>query len=174
MFSAREGVMKKLIIITGPVGVGKTTVSKKVCNKLGRCAFIDGDWCLDIHPFVGNKETKTMAINNILHMIKNYYLCSECDIVVVGWVMSENTVDKIILGISDTDFKIYNFVLTCSKNALIDRWKKDTVTEWRNDEELNNSIKSFDNYNQRKKPYLIDTSNISADIVADKVIEKLL
>jgi Shikimate kinase len=50
--------MKKLVIINGPMGVGKSTVGKIFCDKLGRAAFIDGDWCLDIHPFVGNKETK--------------------------------------------------------------------------------------------------------------------
>lgn len=30
-------------------------------------AFIDGDWCMDLHPFVGNKETRDMAVNNILN-----------------------------------------------------------------------------------------------------------
>ena len=27
---------------------------------------------MDIHPFVGNRETKAMAVDNILHMIGNY------------------------------------------------------------------------------------------------------
>jgi hypothetical protein len=40
-------------------------------------ASIDGDWCMDIHPFVGNRETKTMAVDNILHMVGNYRRCSE-------------------------------------------------------------------------------------------------
>lgn len=65
-----EATVKKIIIVNGPMGVGKTTVGKLICNKLGRAAFIDGDWCLDIHPFVGNKETKAMAIDNILYMAK--------------------------------------------------------------------------------------------------------
>ena len=68
----------KVIIINGPMGVGKTTVGKYIAEKYTGTAFIDGDWCLDIHPFVGNRETKIMAIDNILHMIDNYKKCSIC------------------------------------------------------------------------------------------------
>ena len=80
--------MKKLIIINGPMGVGKTTTGKIVCDQLGRAAFIDGDWCLDIHPFVGNEETRAMAVDNIIHLAKNYYRCSACDAVVLSWIIS--------------------------------------------------------------------------------------
>jgi len=83
------------------MGVGKTTVGTALCDTLGRAAFIDGDWCLDIHPFVGNRETKNMAVDNILHMVRNYQVCGECDFVVLSWVMSENTVRKISAGAVD-------------------------------------------------------------------------
>lgn len=158
-------------MITGPMGVGKTTVGKKLSDTLGRTAFIDGDWCLDIHPFVGNKETKNMAIDNILHMVKNYYFCSECDTIVLGWVMSINTKNKIFSGLSAIDLKIFDFTLICNEKSLIERWNKDIYTEWRNDEELKNSLKSFEDYNNHKNTNLIDTSNISADITVNKIIE---
>lgn len=166
--------MKRFVIINGPMGVGKTTVGKILCDKLGHAAFIDGDWCLDIHPFVGNKETEAMAIDNIIHMARNYYHCSESDTIVVSWIISEQNTNKIIEGVSNLNFQIYNIVLTCSKEALIDRWKKDTVTEWRNDEKwLSQSINSLDNFNEFESGYVIDTSNSSADLVADKIIEEM-
>ena len=129
---------------------------------------------MDIHPFVGNKETKAMAIDNILYMIKNYYFCSECDSVVVGWVMSENTINKIISGILGMQFQVFSFVLICTIEALTDRWGKDTITEWRNDDELSRSIESLESYNLQKVPYLIDTSTISADKVAEIIISKIM
>ena len=58
----------KVIIINGPMGVGKTTAGKLIAEKNPGTAFIDGDWCMDLHPFVGNRETKAMAVDNILHM----------------------------------------------------------------------------------------------------------
>ena len=35
--------MAKLYIITGPAGVGKSTVTKKLAEKLGKCAVLEGD-----------------------------------------------------------------------------------------------------------------------------------
>ena len=48
----------KVIVINGPMGVGKTTVGKRIAEKVPGTAFIDGDWCMDLHPFVGNLETR--------------------------------------------------------------------------------------------------------------------
>ena len=79
----------KVIIINGPMGVGKTTAGKLIAEKNPGTAFIDGDWCMDIHPFVGNRETKAMAVDNILHMIGNYGRCSACRTVVLVWLMDD-------------------------------------------------------------------------------------
>jgi len=170
-----EKFMKKFILINGPMGVGKSTVSRKVCEMLGRAAFIDGDWGLNIFPFVGNAETKTMAIDNILHMVKNYHKCSECDTVILSWIMSGHMINEIILGLYDVDFQIYNIVLTCSKESLMNRWQKDVGNRWRNDINLIASMKSIDSdFTERaEKHFLIETSAISADIVAKKIIEMI-
>ena len=66
----------RVIIINGPMGVGKAVTGKRIAEKKTGTAFIDGDWCMDIHPFVRNRETKAMTIDNILHMIGNYSSCS--------------------------------------------------------------------------------------------------
>ena len=59
----------RVIIINGPMGVGKTVTGKHIAEKNPGTAFIDGDWCMDIHPFVGNRETKAMAVDNILQIM---------------------------------------------------------------------------------------------------------
>ena len=91
-----EVVFMKVIVINGPMGVGKTATGKYIAEKIPGTAFIDGDWCMDIHPFVGNRETKTMAVDNILHMIGNYQRCSECSMVVLAWLMDDPWVQKSI------------------------------------------------------------------------------
>ena len=162
--------MKRFYLITGPMGVGKTTVGKRLCDVLGKSAFIDGDWCLDIHPFVGNKETKNMAIDNIIYLVKNYLKCSECDSIVLSWVMSDNTIRKIMNEISECNVKACSITLMCNENSLRERWNNDTITEWRNEEELRNSILSLNEYKHRKETFSIDTSNMSIESVVKRII----
>lgn len=57
--------MLTLYMISGVMGVGKTTVSQSLKNKLPNCVFLDGDWCWDMHPFQVTQETKAMVIENI-------------------------------------------------------------------------------------------------------------
>ena len=165
--------MKKFIIINGPMGVGKTVTGKLLCDKIGRTAFIDDDWCLDIHPFIGNKETKSMAIDNIIHMTKNYNICSECDTIVLSWIMSENSIEKIFYGLKDIELKRNCITLICDKETLIERWKNDKIVEWRNDEWLNESIKSIEDFKRRINKDLVDNSKMSIDDVINKIIEKI-
>ena len=64
--------MKKLIIIGGTMGVGKTTTGQALKKFLPRCAFLDGDWCWDMEPFVVTDETRAMVMDNITHLLRNF------------------------------------------------------------------------------------------------------
>ena len=155
----------KVIIINGPMGVGKTTVGKYIADTHEATAFIDGDWCMDIHPFVGNRETRAMAVDNILHLIKNYKNCSMCKMVVLVWLMDDEWVYKSITdGIADMNLDIHGITLICSKDELISRWKNDNKCEWRTDEWLDVSIRSLDYFSLRDN--CIDTTDLSVSQVA--------
>ena len=102
----------KVIILNGPMGVGKTTVGKYIADQNPETAFIDGDWCMDIHPFIGNQETKAMAVDNILHMIGNYQKCSVCSMVVVVWLMDEPwVIQRITEGLAALQAEMKNVAL---------------------------------------------------------------
>ena len=57
--------MKKLYLIGGTMGVGKTTTCQVLKTKLDKSVFLDGDWCWDMHPFMVNEETKKLVLENI-------------------------------------------------------------------------------------------------------------
>ena len=159
----------KVIIINGPLGVGKTTVGKYIAEKYTGTAFIDGDWCLDIHPFVGNRETKTMAIDNILHLIDNYRKCSICKMIVLVWLMDEQWVyQKVVDGISDMELEAKSFTLVCDKNTLVNRWENDKICEWRTNEWPEVSLKSLSFFSSLGN--CIDTSGLTIDMVADMIM----
>ena len=43
--------MKRLFIIGGTMGVGKSTVCQELKTMLPNSVFLDGDWCWDSRPF---------------------------------------------------------------------------------------------------------------------------
>ncbi len=63
---------KKLIIINGVMGVGKTTICKVLYKKLNNSFWLDGDNCWMMNPFVVNEENKAMVLDNIVHVLNNF------------------------------------------------------------------------------------------------------
>ena len=159
----------KVIVINGPMGVGKTTVGKYIADKNPGTAFIDGDWCMDIHPFVGNRETKAMAVNNILHMVGNYQRCSVCSMVVLAWLMDDpRVIQSITEGLADLRAEVKSVTLICGREDLIRRWKQDRDCEWRTDEWLDVSLKSLPGFASMDNT--IDTSNLTVGQIAEIVM----
>ena len=160
----------KVIILNGPMGVGKTTVGKYIADQNPGTAFIDGDWCMDIHPFVGNRETRAMAIDNILHMIRNYQDCSVCSMVVLVWLMDDpEVVRRITEGLAALQAEVKYVTLLCDRDNLIRRWKNDQGCEWRTDDWLDISLKSLSGFAAMENG--IDTSGLSVDRIADMVMK---
>ncbi len=160
----------KVIVLNGPMGVGKTTVGKLIAEKAPGTAFIDGDWCLDLHPFVGNRETKEMAIDNILHMIGNYRKCSACKMVVLVWLMDDSWVlERIIDGITALEAEVQYVTLACGRESLIRRWKEDRQCEWRTDRWLEISLASLPRFAEMENR--INTDGLSAEEIADMILQ---
>ena len=160
----------KVYIINGPMGVGKTVTGKCIAEKNPGTAFIDGDWCMDIHPFVGNRETKAMAVDNILHMIGNYAKCSECKMVVLVWLMDDPWVLRSILdGLAALRAEVRSVTLVCDRETLVRRWRNDRDCEWRTDRWLEASLASLPYFSSM--PDAVDTGGLSVDQAADRIME---
>lgn len=161
----------KVIVINGPMGVGKTAAGRLIAEKLPGTAFIDGDWCMDLHPFVGSRETREMAVDNILHMIGNYRKCSVCRRVVLVWLMDDAWVRRRFAeGISALQAEERNFTLLCGREELIHRWKNDRECEWRTEEWLEISLKSLPQFAAMEN--IICTDGLTAEQVADRIIRE--
>lgn len=167
----RELQGMKVIVLNGPMGVGKTAVGKAIAEKHPGTAFIDGDWCMDIHPFVGNRETKAMAVDNILHMTANYRNCSACDMVVLAWLMDDEWVRRAIMeGLVAQQAEARLVTLTCDRGTLVSRWKNDRDCEWRTDRWLEASLASLPAFAAMENP--VDTAGLSAGQVAELILNR--
>ena len=161
----------KVIILNGPMGVGKTAAGTYIADSNPGTALIDGDWCMDIHPFVASRETKTMAIDNILHMTGNYLKCSACSMVVLVWLMDDPWVlQRITEGISAMQAEVKYVTLVCSEESLVSRWNNDRLCGWRTEEWLKVSLRSLPGFRAMDNP--IDTSNLSAAQTAERIMRE--
>ena len=64
--------MKRLILIGGAMGVGKSTTSAALLHLLPEAVFLDGDWCWQMDPFRVTEPRKEMVLDNISHLLNNF------------------------------------------------------------------------------------------------------
>ncbi len=104
-------------------------------------------------------------------MISNYQKCSECKMVVLGWLMDDQWVLRSIMdGLYALQMEVKSVTLTCSRDALIRRWKDDQNCEWRTDHWLEISLASLPFFSSMKD--VIDTSELSVDQIADRIMNQ--
>lgn len=150
--------MKKLIMINGTMGVGKTTVSQQLKHKLPNSVFLDGDWCWDASPFIVNDETKNMVHNNISTLLQNFLTCSVYDHILFCWVMDEQSIIDDILKELDAEYELFIFTLLCDNPSLVQRLQKDVENGLRKVEVIERSLERNKKY-QDMDTIHIDVSN---------------
>ncbi|WP_059053904.1 AAA family ATPase [Paenibacillus senegalimassiliensis] len=161
--------MKQLIIINGPAGIGKTTVSKKLYQSLERSVWLDGDWCWMMNPWVITEENKKMVESNIVYLLRNYLSNSTFDYIIFNWVLHrEEIMQRLLNSISDFEFRLTPITLTCSAEALRERM----LLDHRTDDQIETSC-----YRQRlyeeMETYKIDTTKMNVDETIMEIMEQI-
>ena len=161
--------MKRLFIIGGTMGVGKSTVSQILKKKLPNSVFLDGDWCWDASPFKVTNETKEMVIRNICAVLNNFLKCSVYENVIFCWVMHEQSIiDTIISGLDTERSRIISVSLLCSEQELVQRLQKDVKAGIRTSDVIARSVQRIPMY-QKLNTIKVDTSGKSAAEVAQEI-----
>lgn len=118
--------MKKLIFISGTMGVGKSTVSERLYRELDDAVYLDGDWCWKMHPFVVSEENKRMVLENIAFLLRQFLENPSFQYVVFCWVMQEEAIAKELLRrLEGCAYELYRFKLVCNPDALRARLQSD-------------------------------------------------
>lgn len=111
--------MKRLYLIGGTMGIGKTTVCRELQKRSDRCVFLDGDWCWDMHPFQVTEETKRMVMDNICFLLNNFLKCSAYETVLFCWVMHEQSIlDEILERLNLNDCRVTAISLIGTEEEL--------------------------------------------------------
>lgn len=162
--------MKKLIIINGTMGVGKTATCKELNKKLENSVWLDGDWCWMMNPFVVNEENKQMVLDNITYILKNFINNSSFQYVIFNWVIQYEEIFNMILSqLSDLEFHVIKITLTCSEKRLKERIELDIKNNLREEECISASLERFPLY-KNMNTIKIDNSDISISDTVQRII----
>lgn len=154
--------MSKLYIITGPAGVGKSTISRKIAEKSNKSVLIEGDEIY--HQVVGGYVPAWKDGNHLdifwkicINTIKTY-LENDYD-VVFNYIINPENLEKIKLAFSNFSIK-FTVLMVDEKTLLLRDSLRDEDCQMKERcVILLNNFKSR-NYNENN---ILDTSNLSVE-----------
>lgn len=162
--------MKKLYLIGGTMGVGKTSVSQCIKRELPNAVFLDGDWCWDADPFQITEETKEMVIDNICYLLNHFVRCSAYENIIFCWVMHEQSIiDTILDQVDTTDCVVKIVSLMAGKETLTERITKDVVSGSRSADVLERSLARLPLY-QSINSVKVETDGKAVRDIAKEII----
>jgi broad-specificity NMP kinase len=163
--------VKKLIIINGTMGVGKSTVCNILLDKLEPSVYLDGDWCWNMNPFIISEENKAMVISNITHLLKSYLNNSGYQYIVFCWVIHQADIfDLILKPLQDLDFELYKISLVCSQAALRGRLEIDVQKGLRAADLIDRSLQRLELY-EKMDTVKLDVSTLTPEQAAMEIIK---
>jgi cytidylate kinase len=166
--------MKRLILVCGANGIGKSTACRSLAQALDYSAYIDSDWCRVMHPFTFNPETIHIIKSNIVAMMTNYFQSSFIENVIFqyGFHGPRKQIFSEILKELDNHGISYQFcpiLLKCDAPENIARMKKDGRDEERIQRALQNTRDIYDIYDYP----CIDTTHLSVSQTVDQMLKIL-
>ena len=162
---------KKLIIINGTMGVGKSATCNKLYKKLENSVWLDGDWCWMMNPFIVNEENKKMVQHNIAYILRNFLSNTSYEYIIFDWVIHlEEIFDAILEKLSDLKFTVIKITLICSEESLKKRISNDVENGLRDEECINRSLGRLKLY-KPMNTIKVDTTNMTILETVDKIIK---
>ena len=167
-----ESTAKRLIVVNGPMGVGKTAVCRQLVRLCAPAAFLDGDWCWMLEPFAVTPQTKALVLSNIAHMLESYGRCTACRTVVFCWVMqTPDIVQQVLRRLPAGMFVPKLVTLTASREALTARVEKDIGAGLRGADAVARALCYREAY--AWAPCVVDTTRLSPGEAAQAVLAVL-
>lgn len=161
--------MKKLIIINGVMGVGKTTIGQLLLKQLPFAIWLDGDWCWMMDPFVVNDATKKMVLDNITYQLNNFLKQSQFQNIIFNWVIDEEEIYHEILSRLTGGYEVYKITLMASEETITTRIQKDVENGLRSMDVIARSIKKIKKY-QALDSIKVDTDNKDVHAICKEII----
>lgn len=165
--------MKKLIILTGPAGVGKNTIATEFAALVERCAIVDVDTIRQMltkphnAPWEGEegKKQQILGAKNAIELAENF-LEDDCDVMILDVVTNE-TAKRYREGSSDHGLKIV-LLLPSLQTILQRNANRSPKISEQEIRELYTWQENLTDYDQK-----IDNSELSAKDLAQRIYSQI-
>ena len=162
--------MKRLILILGPNGVGKSSVSLALLQALPHSAYVDSDWCRMMNPPPTTAGELTAVRHNLLALMRNYFECPGIETVIFpyGFHGHRRQLFTQLLDAlrRDIRFLLCPVVLECSEAENLRRMRADGRDEARIARALDNSRGIYEN-----EPYpRLDVTDLTVAETAERIL----
>lgn len=163
--------MKKLILICGPNGVGKSTACRALTERMENTAYVDSDWCRCMHPFSFTDETVGIVASNMLTMLTNYFRCSYIENVVFQYGfhgVRRLIFDDVLAGLhaAGIEYAFRPVILDCSEEENVRRMTRDGRDGERIERAVRNTREIYEQYDYPR----IDTTRLTAEETVDRIL----
>lgn len=165
--------MKDLVLLGGPMGVGKTTAGRLLRDKLAPAFFLDGDWCWDMSPFDPSEGRRRMVVENIAHLLGAFLDDPGAGAVVFCWVMDRPEIPRAVLApLAGREFRLWHFSLVASPEELARRIRGDMARGLRGPDAVERSLARLPRYGALDA-ITIDTTALTPEETAEDLKRRI-
>jgi len=164
-----------IILLNGPLGVGKTEVAWKLIEKFERAVMLDGDYLGAVHPFeIYDKQRVAYLYETICHVARFHVEHGWKNLVVDYVFETPESLAQLRRALSEIDEVTYAYRLTCSAEEIARRIRlrgnsDPAFLDW----ELQRfrELQAIQDRNARRGDlgFVIDTTGFSIEEVADAI-----
>ncbi len=159
--------MKKLVLLGGPTGVGKTTALRNLQGRFDGGALLDADDVWRVGSRLAIPQNRSIAIRNVTNAMRGYFE-ADCDLGIVSWVFARPELyEPVIDSLTEYVDTIQQLYLVADPETLEvrlrERGEPDRIEYALSRLELIRSL-----------PFTkVDTTHLSADRVADRISQEI-
>jgi broad-specificity NMP kinase len=161
-----------IIILTGPIGSGKTETSWELLKIFNNMIFLDCDWFAAMQPFSWNKKSDVVMVYQALaQMIEFYQKTGKTRFVITMTIQMAELFHELALILNPNKLPLRAFRLRCNDAQLLMRI--DSRNRVNKKQEEMNAIrqqKLFDTIFKTNNPFMmVDVNNLNEQEVVRKV-----
>ncbi len=166
-----------IIIVNGPLGIGKTQTSWALTRRFSRAVMLDADYVAEFHPFDYYNDEHLAYAHATLRVLTAHHLSHGFQDFVINWIFETPfQLDRLKQLLADLGPPIHAFRLVCAPDEIERRVRRrnlpDLDFELRRSRELVDILDRAALTGDLGTP--IDTTSLTAEQTADMILSKIL